>query len=563
MIKLEFESKKLIRHWVIFILLCPFILGSLNLFYNYSKATDMGQFIYKNNVAYENGWKLRVQNAEMDAASYFTLNNMHKMDLNIVSLSRNLPDKIMEDEVIAFYGYYGTAKIFIDGKKVLQDEPNKTKSKYFGEENTKSWCSINLNPSYEGKQIHIILESKNDSNVIYNIVYGDKLSVAFETIRPSGILIICVSLMFVAIIISMFMMVILRKDEAVRRIFYMILYIFVIGLYFFMQTGIVWAFTSDRVITESLEYIFLVLWVFPMYMFLKEVLGEKSGTVDLFVGQYTLFLIVLFTLKVLGIVELNKAMTFLNLEMVLFLIIGIILIFIFNRSSEENLIKKGMFFLLVAIGLLAEIAYYRVTFKCTCGFATATLILAVFLEIKDGIGNTVKYIEQTTESKYYELLSIEDKMTGCKNQNAFIRDLRKLKNKNLENYSVAVMDLDKLKHINDEYGHRYGDDAIKQAIQCFYMAFEGDGTFYRRGGDEFIWIGRDYSSEKLDDIIKYFDKLCALVDLETKYHFGASIAYSQYNPETDISIETTIDRADKKMYEVKKTHHYNINKTFQ
>jgi diguanylate cyclase (GGDEF)-like protein len=59
--------------------------------------------------------------------------------------------------------------------------------------------------------------------------------------------------------------------------------------------------------------------------------------------------------------------------------------------------------------------------------------------------------------------------------------------------TVAMIDLDGLKAINDRFGHAAGDASLEMAARCLRACAAGMGTIYRIGGDEFagIWPGID------------------------------------------------------------------------
>lgn len=105
-------------------------------------------------------------------------------------------------------------------------------------------------------------------------------------------------------------------------------------------------------------------------------------------------------------------------------------------------------------------------------------------------------------------LAYTDAMTGVYNRNAYEEKLEKLNkvNARLDNIMVVIVDLDKLKCINDTYGHRTGDDAIKTVADCILKTVGKKADIYRIGGDEFVCIAeRDISSyiAELRDLVSF------------------------------------------------------------
>lgn len=64
----------------------------------------------------------------------------------------------------------------------------------------------------------------------------------------------------------------------------------------------------------------------------------------------------------------------------------------------------------------------------------------------------------------------------------------------LKHAALVMMDLDNLKHVNDGYGHDYGDQYLRQTGRCL-MANTPPGTLCSRlSGDEFILLFYGYES---------------------------------------------------------------------
>lgn len=82
------------------------------------------------------------------------------------------------------------------------------------------------------------------------------------------------------------------------------------------------------------------------------------------------------------------------------------------------------------------------------------------------------------ESELYAAI-YKDELTGINNRKAF----------NETEYStVAIVDLDSLKYLNDTYGHRVGNNYMIELVAVLRNIF-GDDNVYRLGGDEFAVTG--------------------------------------------------------------------------
>lgn len=87
-------------------------------------------------------------------------------------------------------------------------------------------------------------------------------------------------------------------------------------------------------------------------------------------------------------------------------------------------------------------------------------------------------------------LAYTDELTGLANRRALERDLADQQASG-RRYSVAILDLDRFKEVNDTYGHDVGDIALYEVADRLRSVAEDLGALAARlGGDEFVFIGR-------------------------------------------------------------------------
>jgi diguanylate cyclase (GGDEF)-like protein len=118
---------------------------------------------------------------------------------------------------------------------------------------------------------------------------------------------------------------------------------------------------------------------------------------------------------------------------------------------------------------------------------------------------------------------------------------------------VFTADMDKLKHINDNYGHASGDTAIKAVANALISAAQDDEICMRVGGDEFVVIGIDYDQIKMDEFLNKFNKEIERFNQEKDYDYKVYVSYgwSIIKPGDKKTIEDCLLVADTKMYQQK------------
>ena len=121
--------------------------------------------------------------------------------------------------------------------------------------------------------------------------------------------------------------------------------------------------------------------------------------------------------------------------------------------------------------------------------------------------------------------------------------------------SVLMLDVDRFKMFNDEYGHQAGDEALKALVKTCKLRIRTTDIFGRYGGEEFLLILPETNQEaayKLAEEIRI-----NVADMEIKYlsktmHITLSIGIVTTNLKSeDSSVDQLINYADKALYRAK------------
>ena len=179
------------------------------------------------------------------------------------------------------------------------------------------------------------------------------------------------------------------------------------------------------------------------------------------------------------------------------------------------------------------------------------------------LSSEVKVIKEDLR-KYIDFVHVKaytDGMTGVGNKTAYLELVRTINDELADgeiNFSIAVFDVDGLKLVNDEFGHETGDDLINGTAACIKNVF-GAENVYRIGGDEFIAVLRDYSSEDMERAFAKLDEEIKRINADYKAGKKVMIAFSRgyatFDSGLDKAFKNVFRRADKKLYEDKNEHH--------
>ncbi|MEN8264797.1 MAG: diguanylate cyclase [Nitrospirota bacterium] len=156
--------------------------------------------------------------------------------------------------------------------------------------------------------------------------------------------------------------------------------------------------------------------------------------------------------------------------------------------------------------------------------------------------------------------AITDELTGLFNRRGFFtlfQQHRKLADRNKRRMSLLYMDMDGLKNINDELGHKTGDQAILDTAGILRKTFRESDVIARIGGDEFAVLLTEPSGSEVDNVtIKHLQKKLETHNskISRNYELLLSMGITQYDPEHPCSIDELLVRADHLMYRDKKDH---------
>lgn len=246
------------------------------------------------------------------------------------------------------------------------------------------------------------------------------------------------------------------------------------------------------------------------------------------------------------------------------------MLLLFNSDVQENFVPYKMSLKNVIQGLDYMLEHNRVMIFTALHHGDVPMGYVCFTFSEALYGNYLK-VPQTVISlntaiggyrnarhKHYLMNQIDemyriDMLTGLRNRRGFEIEYQKLLQKKSENQSLTVVmaDLDGLKFINDNYGHKEGDFAIHAAARGLVTACPEGAIFTRFGGDEMLAVcPGEYDAESIKKAFyEYFDGLNAISNKE--YRVSASIGIYHTKPEDMLDFENIIEYADKLMYEEK------------
>ncbi|MGM0641970.1 MAG: PAS domain S-box protein, partial [Thermotogota bacterium] len=191
--------------------------------------------------------------------------------------------------------------------------------------------------------------------------------------------------------------------------------------------------------------------------------------------------------------------------------------------------------------------------KTKSGEKIDTYLQGFPIKLVDGqIGIYALYKDITERKKKenkIEYLSFHDEMTGLYNRRYFENELKRLEFSRKYPITIVIGDLDRLKTVNDNYGHKKGDEYIINAADILKSTARTEDIVSRIGGDEFAVVlpttnqkEAEIFCQRIQKNIEEFNKNKDLIKpLSISLGFEVMEDSSQ-------SLNKTFNKADQKMY---------------
>ena len=157
-------------------------------------------------------------------------------------------------------------------------------------------------------------------------------------------------------------------------------------------------------------------------------------------------------------------------------------------------------------------------------------------------------------AKSIEKISENDYLTGLYNRNGFYKQLSWLQRKNAGmSFTVASIDLDGLKNINDHYGHDEGDFAISSVADAIRSIPIENKICGRFGGDEFVVCAVTSAADNIGDgaegiIRRHVEDFLACLNKDHVKPYPITASIGMCSTRNDLDFDAMLKQSDERMY---------------
>lgn len=445
-------------------------------------------------------------------------------------------------------------RVYVEDKMVYEHGMKAPKNSIVCNDNMK----IPLKEDCNSKTIKIVLRCTNKGvfaripNIYYiNSKESDIRNILGNiAIELGGIGLICLGIVTIVLFIFNY-----GIDVTIKPIIYVSIASICGGLWILSCYQLLNIFVDSIIVDFYTEYISMYVMLLFFNFYVSEVTSIKKDKVLLRAMRYIWFIyaIIAFTTQIKNIWYMNDSITGLQITCIPTIIC---LIRYYIKKVRSN--NKG-YAILYGSALITGVVF---VVYCISHFLKMSISLLnvlpvlVFFFIVSGIVNVImelqkEYSNRAEKEALLELVYI-DKLTGLDNRRALDKYEKRINNDTDKGkYVIYSIDLNRLKYINDTYGHVAGDNLIITFGEQLKSVVGNNDFCGRMGGDEFIVIvnEKEYEGElekKLKERIDNYNEIGGM-EYELKYSIGKAI----YKVGGHDTIDDCIRMADYNMYEMK------------
>ncbi len=174
------------------------------------------------------------------------------------------------------------------------------------------------------------------------------------------------------------------------------------------------------------------------------------------------------------------------------------------KTVKSRLLKNTEYVSSYRVMDNGEVHYYQFTYIPINANIPGGDILAGFKNVDD-------IVASAKERQNLEILASTDIMTGILNRGSGERKVIDAM-ANEKTGMLCILDVDKFKDINDDYGHNVGDKVLRGIADVLKLTFRDEDIIFRLGGDEYAVYVMNLSDEEdgrvvMDRVFKEISKM--------------------------------------------------------
>lgn len=468
---------------------------------------------------------------------------------DIVELTRVLDAESISGNSLIFYVRQSWVEVYLGEEQLLESAQGRKLP--FDMVPGSYWYFFRLPSDFEGKTLKIVLNAAVDryAGELPPIYVGTKASFLYMVLSNSKLSLMLVLPMLI-LGICLWIMGLFPGHQLMRRK--------LCRLGMFATVTSVWSLLESRVTQMLFGNMVLSTYVlFSCYMLIPffaaaflltfETLGKRKYIRGLFWLSGANFVLA-HILQIAGVTHYIDMVSVVHVLIIL-VMLSVWVSYIDLRRHRANIPDKSIYraMMILSVFCILDIVNYYIKPTNIVGSYSKVGLLLFFGYLGLSVIRQISKLEvQEAENRLIQKLAYTDMMTGLLNRTSFEKEMADYREKPWKEITILMVgDMNRLKYINDNYGHAQGDKALIQIAYLMQQCF-GDGCkCFRTGGDEFCVISRGISEKKFAALCKRFMRSVMESPQEADWQLSVSCGYCVAD---EGGIDECYRRADAIMY---------------
>ena len=422
------------------------------------------------------------------------------------------------------------------------------------------WHLVKIPGNMENEELTIEFSTQIETfkGLVNPIYYGTEGALLKDLISRNYTGLIVGIVMLLAGIISIIISFALGKLDD-RRLFYIGTFSVAAGIWTLAELRILQFVTGNRFILGGISYLMVPLMAVSLLRYFGIVFLEKYSKIIYRISVVlAVCLVLLLAFQTFGILPFISGVAYVNFLLGLIIVWLAAVIFyeaVLLRNKKVG--KYGIYMgLLVVSGLMEIITFFTKDFEHMSQYSKLGFGLFLFCMLLESIRYFNSILTLNHKTKFLEEMAYTDILVEGNNRAAYERDLDLiLDSPNYKIFGFVLVDINRLKQINDIYGHASGDNAIIICYQLLFKVFGNMGKCYRLSGDEFACIVKETDEEVLREAVNALNREVDREDEQQEYPFSLAVGYGLYekcNMDERKNFSQFFHEVDQRMYGKKK-----------
>lgn len=452
---------------------------------------------------------------------------------------------------LIFYVLHQYVEVYFDGELVYSLKPNNDNS--VGKTISYNWVEIPLYPEDEGVEVCVeIIPAYNEVvNKPVEFFIGSNYKIYSDQLR-NDLTEILLSLLAVGIGLRFMIISIVHKYKRNENTNMVYLGLFSISFGIWRITDVRSAsliFNKNPMALSYISIIMLLISILPWTFSIKKQFLKKSYPILEWCHVIScLGILGIIILQILNILDLRETLSFAHGIIVIVSLMTVGTVIYEGKGKKLDRKVKILYMCLIQcmLGMGIDLSYYYI--KGSSKGLFYTLIAFIIYVI------TMGYISIRDINKKANV----DMHTGVYNK-ARCNEILDENEVIVNSLGIIMFDLNRLKYINDTFGHEKGDAVISEFANILRSSISNQDFVGRFGGDEFIVVLKEADEERIKDIKYRVLNTVEQYNLKNHCeHLSYSMGYALSKDYPGTSLRELLKKADSFMYRNKKIYYESI-----